>query len=43
MTDSCRTVNNELELIDRIDSLRMLIQRGQELVELEIPGEQGTN
>ena len=43
MTDSCRTVNNELELIDRIDSLRMLIQRGQELVELEISGEQGTN
>lgn len=43
MTDSCRTVNNELELIDRIDSLRLLIQRGQDLIELEIPGEQGTN
>jgi serine protease Do len=39
MVSSCREVQEELSLIDAIDSVRLTVQRGQELVELEVrPG-----
>jgi len=42
MTDSCKTLKNELSLIDQIDSVQLIIQRGQELVEMELNLTDGT-
>ncbi len=39
MVSSCREVQDELSLIDAIDSVRLTVQRGQQLVELDLqPG-----
>ena len=42
MTDSCKTLKNELSLIDQIDSVQLIIQRGQELLEMELNLTDGT-
>ena len=42
MADSCKTLKNELSLIDQIDSVHLVIQRGQELLELELKLQDGT-
>jgi serine protease Do len=36
MASSCSSVLDELSLIDRIDPLRLTVQRGQELIDVEI-------
>lgn len=36
MVPSCKSVADELSFIDRLDPVRLTIQRGQELVELEL-------
>jgi serine protease Do len=42
MAESCKTLKDELSLIDRIDSVHLIIQRGQELLELELKLSDGT-
>lgn len=37
MVSSCREVQEELALVDAIDSVPLTVQRGQELVELNLP------
>ena len=36
MAESCKTLKDEISLIDQIDSVHLVIQRGQELLELEL-------
>jgi len=36
MAESCKTLKNELSLIDQIDTVQLIIQRGQELLEMEL-------
>jgi len=38
--DSCATLRSELELIDQIDDVILVVQRGDELVEIVLQGEQ---
>lgn len=36
MVDSCKSLGSEISYIDRIDEVRILVRRGQELIELTI-------
>ena len=36
IVQSCKLVNDELTFIDRLDPIRLTIQRGQDLVEIEL-------
>ena len=36
MVSTCQELREELSFIDRIDPLRLTVQRGQELVELSV-------